>query len=118
MYYQHFLGVDVLELAARVSDAAAVTAKFKVPTMEASECVVCHKTLDPVAGLFQDYWQFAERSLRQTEGGLVHGHVPAGLRRRGHAGGGTLARAAMARRTHREGSALRHRDGRSTSITS
>lgn len=58
MYYQHFLGVDVLELAARVSDAAAVTAKFKNPTMEASECVVCHKTLDPVAGLFQDYWRF------------------------------------------------------------
>ena len=36
MYYQHFLGVDVLELAARVSDAAAVTAKFKVPTMQAA----------------------------------------------------------------------------------
>lgn len=58
MYYQHFLGVDVLELAARVSDAAAVTEKFEVPTMQASECVVCHKTLDPVAGLFQDYWRF------------------------------------------------------------
>lgn len=58
MYYQHFLGVDVLELAARVSDAAAVTAKFEVPTMQASECAICHKTLDPVAGLFQDYWRF------------------------------------------------------------
>jgi hypothetical protein len=58
MYYQHFLGVDVLELAARVSDAAAATAKYKVPTMEASECVVCHRTLDPVAGMFQDYWRF------------------------------------------------------------
>lgn len=58
MYYQHFLGVDVLELAARVSDAAAVSAKFEIPTMQASECVVCHKTLDPVAGLFQDYWKF------------------------------------------------------------
>jgi hypothetical protein len=58
MYYQHFLGVDVLELAARGSDAAAVTAKFEIPTMQASECVVCHKTLDPVAGLFQDYWRF------------------------------------------------------------
>lgn len=57
MYYQHFLGVDVLELAARVSDAAAVTAKYKVPTMQAAECVVCHKTLDPVAGLFQEYWR-------------------------------------------------------------
>ncbi len=63
MYYQHFLGVDVLELAARVSDAAAATAKFKVPTMEASECVVCHKTLDPVAGLFQDYWKFADQGV-------------------------------------------------------
>lgn len=63
MYYQHFLGVDVLELAARVSDAAAVTAKFEIPTMQASECVVCHKTLDPVAGLFQDYWRFAERGV-------------------------------------------------------
>lgn len=60
MYYQHFLGVDVLELAARVSDAAAVTAKYPNPTMQASECVVCHKTLDPVAGLFQDYWRFAD----------------------------------------------------------
>lgn len=58
MFYQHFLGVDVLELAARGSDAAAVTAKFEIPTMQASECVVCHKTLDPVAGLFQDYWRF------------------------------------------------------------
>jgi hypothetical protein len=26
--------------------------------MQAGECVVCHKTLDPVAGLFQDYWRF------------------------------------------------------------
>ena len=58
MYYQQFLGVDVLELAARVSDAAAVTAKFPIPTMQAAECVVCHKTVDPVAGLFQDYWKF------------------------------------------------------------
>ncbi|HEV7404312.1 MAG TPA: hypothetical protein VGO11_15325 [Chthoniobacteraceae bacterium] len=56
MFYQQFLGVDVLELAARVKDAAAVTAKFEIPTMQASECVVCHRTLDPVAGLFQDFY--------------------------------------------------------------
>jgi len=62
MYYEHFLGVDVLELAARVSDAAAVTAKFENPTMQASECVVCHKTLDPVAGLFQNFWRFDRNS--------------------------------------------------------
>jgi hypothetical protein len=63
MYYQHFLGVDVLELAARVSDAAAATAKYPIPTMQAAECVVCHKTLDPVAGLFQDYWRFADQGV-------------------------------------------------------
>lgn len=60
MYYQHFLGVDALELAARVSDAAAVTAKYEIPTMQASECAVCHKTLDPIASMFQDYWRFAD----------------------------------------------------------
>ncbi|MFM8272074.1 MAG: hypothetical protein ACKODX_07025, partial [Gemmata sp.] len=63
MYYQHFLGVDVLELAARVDDAAAATAKYPVPTMQAAECVVCHKTLDPVAGIFQDYWRFADQGV-------------------------------------------------------
>lgn len=55
MYYQHFLGIDVMALAPRVTDAAAVTAKYEVPTMQAPDCVVCHKTLDPVAGLFQDF---------------------------------------------------------------
>src|SRR5204863_5810416 len=58
MFYLHFLGVDLLELAARVSDAAAVSAKYPVPTMQAPECVVCHKTLDPVAGCFQDFYAF------------------------------------------------------------
>ena len=56
MYYKHFLGVDVMALAPRVTDAAAVDAKFANPPMEAPDCVVCHKTVDPVAGLFQDYF--------------------------------------------------------------
>ncbi len=56
MYYEHFLGVDILQLAPRVNDAAAITAKYEIPTMQAADCVVCHKTLDPVAGLFQDYY--------------------------------------------------------------
>ncbi len=56
MYYQHFLGVDIMNLAPRVSDAAAIDAKYKIPTMQAAECVVCHRTIDPVAGLFQDYY--------------------------------------------------------------
>jgi len=55
MYYQHFLGIDIMALAPRVNDAAAITAKYEIPTMQAPDCVVCHKTVDPVAGLFQDY---------------------------------------------------------------
>jgi len=54
-YFEHFLGIDVMELAPRVTDAAAVGAKYEVPTMEAADCVVCHKSVDPIAGLFQDY---------------------------------------------------------------
>jgi hypothetical protein len=56
MYYQHFLGIDIMALAPRVTDAAAIDAKYDNPTMEAPDCVVCHKTVDPVAGLFQDYF--------------------------------------------------------------
>ena len=55
MSFQHFLGVDVMELAPRVVDAAAVDAKYEIPTMQASDCVVCHRSLDPIAGLFRDY---------------------------------------------------------------
>ncbi len=80
MYYQHFLGVDVLELAARVSDAAAAQSKYAVPTMQAAECVVCHKTLDPVAGLFQDYWRFADRGVYgKRKGGWFTDMFPAGF---------------------------------------
>ena len=68
VFYLHFLGIDALELAARVSDAAAVTAKYEIPTMQASECVVCHKTVDPVAGLFQDYYRFEGVYGRRKEG--------------------------------------------------
>lgn len=68
MYFQHFLGIDALELAARVSDAAAVTAKYEIPTMQASECVVCHKTIDPIASLFQDYYSFEGVYGRRKEG--------------------------------------------------
>jgi len=56
MYFEHFLGTDIMQLAPRVSDAAAITAKHKIPTMQAAECVVCHKVIDPVAGLYQDFY--------------------------------------------------------------
>lgn len=78
MYFQHFLGIDVLELAARVADAAAVTARYPNPTMQASECVVCHKTIDPVAGCFQDYWKF-EGVYGRRKGGWFKDMFPAGF---------------------------------------
>ena len=56
MFYQHFLGVDIMALAPRVTDAAAVDEEYEIPTMQAADCVVCHRTVDPVAGLFQDYY--------------------------------------------------------------
>src|SRR5262249_27462982 len=78
MFYLHFLGVDALELAARVGDAAAVSAKYPVPTMQASECVVCHKTIDPVAGCFQDYYSF-EGVYGRRKGGWYKDMFAAGF---------------------------------------
>jgi hypothetical protein len=54
-FYEHFLGVDLMALAPRVADAAAVDAKYATPTMQAPECVVCHRLVDPVAGLYREY---------------------------------------------------------------
>ena len=68
MFYQQFLGIDVMELAPRVADAAAVSAKYEVPTMQAAECVVCHRTVDPVAGLFQDFYDLEETYGRRKQG--------------------------------------------------
>ena len=56
MYYQHFLGINIMELADQVADAAAIDVKYETPWMEAADCVVCHRTIDPVAGLFQDFY--------------------------------------------------------------
>jgi len=55
MVYQHWLGVDVMSLAPRSTDATAVDAAYTIPTMQAGDCVVCHKIVDPIAGVFQDY---------------------------------------------------------------
>jgi hypothetical protein len=56
MYFLHFLGIDLMQLAPRVNDAAAITAQYEIPTMQATDCVVCHKVMDPIAGLLQDYY--------------------------------------------------------------
>lgn len=55
MVYQHWLGVDVMALAPRSTDATAVEAAYEIPTMQAADCVVCHQIVDPIAGVFQDY---------------------------------------------------------------
>jgi hypothetical protein len=65
MYFQHFLGIDIMQLAPRVNDAATITAKYKVPTMEATDCVVCHKIIDPIAGAFQDYYALDGNGVHQ-----------------------------------------------------
>src|SRR4029078_12303779 len=40
----------------RAPAAAPSPKKSANPTMQAPDCVVCHRTIDPVAGLFQDYF--------------------------------------------------------------
>jgi hypothetical protein len=55
MFYQHFLGIDIMQLAPRSTDASAVAAKYEIPTMQAPDCVVCHRTIDPVSSIFQDF---------------------------------------------------------------
>ena len=52
--YKLFLGVDIEASAARTTDAEAL-ADTNNPTLLNPACTVCHRTLDPVAGTFQNY---------------------------------------------------------------
>lgn len=52
--YQHFLGVDIENSAARTIDAAAL-ADNDNPTLNNPACTVCHTRLDPLAGAFQHF---------------------------------------------------------------
>ena len=52
--YKFFLGLDVEASAARTTDAKALADKNN-PTLLNPACTVCHQTLDPVAGAFQNY---------------------------------------------------------------
>ena len=52
--YQLFLGVDIEASASRTTDAAALT-DTNNPTLNNPACTVCHQTLDPAAGAFQNY---------------------------------------------------------------
>jgi hypothetical protein len=66
MFFSHFLGVDVMASAPAVTDAAAVTARYDNPTMEAPDCVTCHRIIDPVAGLFRDFDNVGDFSSDDT----------------------------------------------------
>lgn len=50
----HFLGLDIERSAPRTTDPVAL-ADTNNPTLLNENCTVCHATLDPVAGAFQNY---------------------------------------------------------------
>ncbi|MFM2162440.1 MAG: hypothetical protein RLZZ383_1952 [Pseudomonadota bacterium] len=52
-FLKTFLATDVLAFAERPIDPT--TSSVHNPTLNDPQCTVCHATLDPVAGLFQDF---------------------------------------------------------------
>ena len=53
MFQEFFLATDVQALGTRPTDATG--SEYANPTMEDSNCVVCHETVDPVAGTFANW---------------------------------------------------------------
>ena len=54
MVYRLFLGVEVEDIAARTIAGDALV-DTQNPTLNNDACAVCHETLDPVAGAFQNF---------------------------------------------------------------
>ena len=52
--YYHFLDFDIEKSAQRTQDPDAL-ADTNNPTLNNGNCTVCHQTLDPIAGAYQDY---------------------------------------------------------------
>lgn len=52
--YYFFLGVDIESLSERTTDQDALSDENN-PTLNNENCTVCHETMDPVAGAFQNY---------------------------------------------------------------
>lgn len=52
--YYYFLGVDIEGIADRTTDQSALQDENN-PTLNNSNCIVCHDIMDPVAGAFQNY---------------------------------------------------------------
>ncbi len=65
--FLHFLDFDIERSAPRTTDAVAL-ADTNNPTMFNENCTVCHSTMDPVAGAFQNYGD--EGFYRQQFGGM------------------------------------------------
>jgi len=65
--YYHFLGVDIEKSASRPTDPEALT-DTNNPTLNNSNCTVCHEVMDPVAGAFQNYGD--DGKYRSQYGGL------------------------------------------------
>ncbi|HEY7773781.1 MAG TPA: DUF1588 domain-containing protein [Marinagarivorans sp.] len=67
MVYRLFLGVDIEDIAARTLATEALTDTDN-PTLKNDACAVCHETLDPVAGAFQNFG--VEGWYRSSWGGM------------------------------------------------
>jgi len=65
--YYHFLGVDIEKSASRTTDPDAL-ADTNNPTLNNPACTVCHESLDPVAGAYQNYGN--QGIYRDQNGGL------------------------------------------------
>jgi len=75
MTYLQFLATDILKLAERAIDQAEITAHN--PTMNETACSICHATVDPVAGAFQN-WNAAGR-YKPPESGWHESMRPPGF---------------------------------------
>lgn len=62
--FLHFLDIDIERSAQRTTDPVAL-ADTNNPTMFNNNCTVCHATMDPVAGAFQNY---AEEGVYKADG--------------------------------------------------
>jgi hypothetical protein len=51
---KNFLATDILKIADRPIDITKVTQKDN-PTLNASQCTVCHRIIDPIAGTFRGW---------------------------------------------------------------
>ena len=64
--FYHFLNIDIEKSSQRPTDAQAL-ADTNNPTMNNANCTVCHSTLDPIAGAFQNWNEF---DLYRSQNGL------------------------------------------------